>query len=98
MINPETDCSKLCPYADEPNFIELNANCRGTRIRLDKWSFAQQNGVIVGELAAKACGSSLGPDTDYPTISIQDWADTPLIPSQLNALYDEGLLPDQLLE
>lgn len=100
MSDPESICAKHCPYRDEPNFEDLQARCRGLRIRLDEWQVVVDDddpGIAVGELAKIACGSVGGPDKGIPTISIEDWQDTPLNPSELKTLYDQGLLPDQML-
>ncbi len=92
-------CGTECPRFDDPNFQELAADCRGLRVRIDEWEFCtDEAGNVVGELAVLACGSRNSEDKLLPTISLQDWADTPLTPDQLKQLYDNGQLPDQMLE
>lgn len=88
-------CSEACPYSNNANLSEINTSCNGPRILLDDWEYVIKDGKIVGELAKIACGSKVGPDSELPTISMQDWADTPLSPSQLKKLHGRGLLPDQ---
>ncbi len=90
-------CKNSCPYSNNANFSDIGTSCKGPRIMLDDWECAVEDGKIVGELAKIACGSRVGPDSELPTISFQDWADTPLSPSQLKKLHERGMLPDQNL-
>ena len=90
-------CQQRCPYKNTANFDEIKIKCRGVRASVEEWTPYYENGQVVGELAKWVCGSIIGSDKNTPGIGLQDWADTPLTPTELKALYDQGMLADQLL-
>jgi hypothetical protein len=94
----QLNCQEKCPYKDLSEFENLKSECRGLRVSIVEWEPYYEDGQVIGELAKKACGSIKGPDKDVPSITIQDWADTPLTPTELKSLYDQGLLADQALD
>jgi hypothetical protein len=47
-------------------------------------------GTAIGESPLFACSSFDGPDTNNPTIPVENYTNTPLTILQLKALHDQG--------
>lgn len=90
-------CDLLCPYRRTPDFPELEAACSGVRIDLadEPGVLTNEAGQVIGEAPRFACGSPEGPDRERPSISQQDYIDTPLPVRALRRLWERGLLPEQ---
>lgn len=82
-------CFQRCPRRDNPAIIGWIASCEGVRVALDEDTPRNDDGA---ELARLVCGSPEGPDVGQPSISMQDYADTPLPMPELRRLHDEGKL------
>lgn len=86
MKDIENKCES-CPYKNEDNFNRIKSSCEGIRINIEEYSYWTRNEEVIGEVARIACGSTLGPDKDISSISIEEWANTPLRPSQLSKRF-----------
>lgn len=95
-------CRLTCPaeFSDKSPHEVLMAACKGLRIRLDEVDIEEvvdKGKKYVAEVAKLACGSTLGPDVDKPTIGLNDYENTPHTIEVLKQMHDRGLLPDQIL-
>lgn len=82
----ENKCES-CPYKNNEEINRLKSFCEGIRVRTDEFGVYKRNDEVVGEIAKIACGSTIGPDKDIPSISIEEWGNTPLRPSQLVKIW-----------